>query len=85
MFSGLFSFSPQAPRGRQDHQGLWAPQAPKVTGAWQERKAQQGLLVRTLTLSFVYWGMGTGFIPYLSRRAISYTHQHPNCCPSQAV
>lgn len=33
-----------APRGRQDHQGLQALQAPKVTGARQERKAQQGLL-----------------------------------------
>nr|KAF6440192.1 collagen type XXVI alpha 1 chain [Rousettus aegyptiacus] len=37
---------PQArlgPQGRRDHQGLQVPQAPKVTGARQERKAQQGL------------------------------------------
>lgn len=28
---------------------------------------------------------GTGFLPYLSRRVISNTHQHPNCCPSRAL
>ncbi|KAF6123723.1 collagen type XXVI alpha 1 chain [Phyllostomus discolor] len=31
------------PLGRQAHQGLQDPQAPKVTGARQERRAQQGL------------------------------------------
>lgn len=47
VFSGLISFSPQGPRGRRDRQDLQVPQAPKVTGARQERRAQQGLLVRT--------------------------------------
>lgn len=47
MFSGLISLSSQGPQGRRDHQGLQVPQAPKVTGARQERRAQQGLLVRT--------------------------------------
>lgn len=32
------------PRGRRDRQGLQVPQAPKVTGARQERRVQQGLL-----------------------------------------
>lgn len=73
MSSGLFSFSPQGPRGRRDHQGLQGPQAPKVTGARQERKAQQDLPVRTLTLSFVRWGLGAGLLPYPSRRSIPCT------------
>lgn len=77
VFPGLISFSPQDPQGRQDHRDLQAPQAPKVTGARQERKAQQGLLVRALAWSFVYWGTETGVLPYLSRRVISETHQHP--------
>lgn len=67
--SGLTSFSPQGPRGRRDRQGLQVPQAPKATGARQERRAQQGLPVRTprtpdLTLSA---GKGLGFLPCLSR------------------
>lgn len=85
VFPGLISFSPQGPRGRRDHRGLQAPQAPKATGARQARQAQQGLLVRTLARSFVSWGTGPGLLPYLSRRIISYTPQHPNCCPSPAL
>lgn len=52
---------PQAqpgPRGRQDHRGLQAPQAPKATGARRERKARQGLLAS--------WGH-QGPVGYLER------------------
>lgn len=79
---GLIAFSPQGPRGRRDHRGLQAPPAPKATGARQERKARQGLLVRTLAWPFVSWGTGPGCLPCLSRRVTSYTQQHPNCCAS---
>lgn len=78
VFSGLISFYPQGPRDRRDHQGLQVPQAPKVTGARQERRAQRVLLVRTHphthpdpTLST--GGRELGFLPCLSRRGIPDT------------
>ena len=81
VFSGLISFYPQGPRDRQDHQGLQVPQAPKVTGARQERRAQRVLLVRTPPHTprpdSVHGGKGVGVSP-LSEQA---RHpRHPLSC-----